>query len=139
MARLPTRGDGVVDAGDTISQHVPDDERVAEADEAAHEADSIADEELAQETQVRANDGAPLDDEPVRRDEERKPADEACGETIDTSAQTKGAGPDQALEPFRAWRLRIGRQDYNLRSNPARAAAPDAPRGDAPPPCSRTL
>src|SRR5262245_5743417 len=63
--RLSSRDDKVVDARDQIANQIAEHERVGEADQASKEAHSIADEELAQQGQVRADDGAPLEDEPV--------------------------------------------------------------------------
>src|SRR5262249_37164079 len=78
-ARVPASGDDVIHLRNAISKNVSDDKRVGEADEAAHEADSVADEKLAEKTQVRAYDGPSLEDEPVRRNEESEPAHQSCG------------------------------------------------------------
>src|SRR5207302_8277251 len=58
----------VIDSGDGISRNESGPKAVGQANKTPGKGHSIADKKLIQQCQVRADDGATLQDQPVRRD-----------------------------------------------------------------------
>src|SRR6266568_2729643 len=80
---FPTVHRPVVDTADHVPHEISCDESVDESDETAHEADAIADEELTQQGQMRADLRAPLEHEPVGGDEDAQARHHARNDALD--------------------------------------------------------
>jgi hypothetical protein len=96
--RSAAGGDEVVAGGEKVAGDEAAEGAIGEADEAPDERNPLAEEELAHQAQMGADDRTPLEHEPICRDEDGQPQHQAHHKFLNGRVETENARQNNVLE-----------------------------------------
>jgi len=99
-AILPAIDNPVINSGDTVSDHETSRATVHKTDQATGEAYLISDKELPEQTKMRTDHIAALENQPIGCDKDSQPRDDPGNDSLYGCVQSQEPGQDYLLQSF---------------------------------------